>query len=264
MLGNEPAVLNAGRTAIAAHRGGAGLWPENSRLAFRNSSRMGVDFVEFDVHRTADGHLVVHHDPELGRTSEGAGQIAEMNWQDLRRIRLRGLEDECVPDLAEVLSILGRSPVQLRLEIKQQRSGRPYKGIEAEILGVLRDAGLLDRTTITSFNSVCLETVRRDHGHDRLILLVRSEDHDARGRDVDHLCRIATSAGVPEIAIRASQLGSDDRERCLAYGLRLGAFAVNDEAAIEQALRAGMCAFTSDRPDLALAARAQLLGEVPA
>jgi glycerophosphoryl diester phosphodiesterase len=264
MHGDKAAALNAGTTAIAAHRGGAGLWPENSRLAFRNSSRMGVDFVEFDVHRTADGHLVVHHDPGLGRTCEGTGEIGEMNWQDLRRIRLRGLADEGVPDLDEVLEVLGRSPVQLRLEIKQRVSGRPYEGIEAEVVDVLRTTGLLERTTLTSFRAGCLETVRRDHGHERLILLVRSEEHDARGRDVDELCRIATSAGVPEIAIRASQLGPDDRERCLAYGIRLGAFAVNDEAAIDQALAAGMCAFTSDRPDLALAARARLLGGQPA
>ena len=55
------------RTAIAAHRGGARLWPENSRQAFRNASRMAVDFIEFDVHRSRDGHLLVHHDAELGR-----------------------------------------------------------------------------------------------------------------------------------------------------------------------------------------------------
>ena len=44
---------------IAAHRGGARLWPENSLLAFRNALALGVDFVETDVHLTADVEPVV-------------------------------------------------------------------------------------------------------------------------------------------------------------------------------------------------------------
>ena len=40
---------------VAAHRGGAALWPENSPMAFRSAVALGVDVLEFDVHLTADG-----------------------------------------------------------------------------------------------------------------------------------------------------------------------------------------------------------------
>ena len=60
-------------TKIAAHRGGADLWPEKGRMAFRNAILLDVDCIEFDVHRTSDGELVVHHDAALGRTCEGSG-----------------------------------------------------------------------------------------------------------------------------------------------------------------------------------------------
>jgi len=45
-------------TEIASHRGGAQLWPENSRTAFENTARLNVDQVEFDIHPSRDGKLV--------------------------------------------------------------------------------------------------------------------------------------------------------------------------------------------------------------
>ena len=61
----------ADRPAIAAHRGGARLWPENSLTAFRGALGLGVDLVELDVHQTRDGEVVVLHDPTLERTTAG-------------------------------------------------------------------------------------------------------------------------------------------------------------------------------------------------
>ena len=258
-----PPLPPAPRTAISAHRGGAGLWPENSREAFRNAARLGVESVEFDVHRTADGELVVHHDATLGRTSEGTGEIAGMRWAELRRVALRGAPGEGIPHLDEVLAILGPSPVDLRLEIKQPRPGGLYDGIEAGIVDRLRAAGLLERTTFTSFDTRSLARLRADHAVERLIYLVRSETHEAQGRDVARPCAEARAAGVPELAIRVTQIQPEDRARCEAAGLRFGAFGVNEQPAIDWALAAGMCAFTTDRPDLALAARARLASQEP-
>ena len=57
------------RTLIASHRGGSYLWPENSLMAFRETAKLAVDQVEFDVQLSADGECVVIHDPMLGRTN---------------------------------------------------------------------------------------------------------------------------------------------------------------------------------------------------
>src|SRR2546422_9838987 len=57
-------------TRLAAHRGGARLWPENSLRAFRESLALGADLVELDVHLTADGALAVIHDATLRRTTD--------------------------------------------------------------------------------------------------------------------------------------------------------------------------------------------------
>src|SRR5260370_780389 len=57
-------------TRLAAHRGGARLWPENSLRGFRESLALGADLVELDVHLAADGALAVIHDATLRRTTD--------------------------------------------------------------------------------------------------------------------------------------------------------------------------------------------------
>src|SRR3972149_4984139 len=75
---------------IAAHRGGARLWPANSLLAFRGARGLGVDFVETDVPLPADGEPVVIHDPTLERTTTGAGAVRAARLADLAGGRPQG------------------------------------------------------------------------------------------------------------------------------------------------------------------------------
>lgn len=74
------------RLLAIAHRGGAALWPENTLFAFRNAIRIGADALEFDVHATSDGELVVIHDATVDRTTDGSGRVDEMTWDALREL----------------------------------------------------------------------------------------------------------------------------------------------------------------------------------
>jgi glycerophosphoryl diester phosphodiesterase len=112
----------AGRPAIAAHRGGARLWAENSLTAFRGALGLGVDLVELDVHQTRDGEVVVVHDPTLERTTTGRGAVRDLTWAELTSVAIRETADERPPRLAEVLALLRPSSVGL-LEIKTDRRG---------------------------------------------------------------------------------------------------------------------------------------------
>src|SRR5690606_10793605 len=133
-----------GRTCIAAHRAGAALWPENSMTAFRNALAMPVEFIEFDVHRSRDGGLVVHHDPARGRTVEGEGAIGELGWAVLRAAPVRGAPGERMRLLAEVLPLFDDSPVRPRLELKTDARDRVYPGMTADVMAMLRACGLRD------------------------------------------------------------------------------------------------------------------------
>lgn len=241
-------------TDIASHRGGAMLWPENSRLAFRNSTALPVDFIEFDVHRSRDGMLLVHHDPQLGRTARGEGAVAEMDWSDLSRVELLRTDGETIPTLVEVLDIIAPSPIRLRIEIKTRHDGGRYAGIEQATVDVVRERGLLDRTTFTSFDLPTLAALAAAAPGTPLIWLV-ADRHLAPVRDVAALCRRARDAGAGEIALRASSCTDTDAQACHAEGVRFGVYGAHDEPTIRWAFATQVSAFTTDRPDLAVALR---------
>ena len=74
------------RPLVFAHRGGGGLYPENTLEAFKYSAQMGVDVLELDVHSTSDGALVVMHDAMVDRTTNGAGRVNQMTLAELKKL----------------------------------------------------------------------------------------------------------------------------------------------------------------------------------
>lgn len=95
------------RPEVIAHRGASCERPENSLAAFVRAAELGANAVELDVHLTADGHLVVHHDPTL---PDGALRraIGLLTLAEVRAFRVQG---EGVPTLDEVISVLNDGPL---------------------------------------------------------------------------------------------------------------------------------------------------------
>jgi glycerophosphoryl diester phosphodiesterase len=81
----HPFFKKAGPWAIA-HRGGRGLWPENTLVAFENAEKLGVDVLEMDLRVTSDGVIVVIHDRRVDRTTDGTGRVDSMTFADLRKL----------------------------------------------------------------------------------------------------------------------------------------------------------------------------------
>lgn len=77
----------AGAPLLVAHRGGSALAPENTMAAFEAAvDRWGADMLEMDVHRSADGRIVVIHDATVDRTTDGSGAVADRPWAELRQL----------------------------------------------------------------------------------------------------------------------------------------------------------------------------------
>lgn len=68
------------RPVVHAHRGSSAAYAEHTRAACVQALLDGADGVECDVHLTRDGHPVLHHDTQLGRTSNGRGPSARARW----------------------------------------------------------------------------------------------------------------------------------------------------------------------------------------
>jgi glycerophosphoryl diester phosphodiesterase len=147
---------------VYAHRGGAGLAPENTLAAFRNALALKADVLELDAHATRDGELVVLHDFTLSRTTRVQGYVRETTLAELKRLdagawfnpRFAG---ERIPTLREVLDLVKASDqprVRLNIETKYPSPGEaplPPADFEERVLQQVRAAGLLDRVIIQSF-----------------------------------------------------------------------------------------------------------------
>ncbi len=113
------------------HRGAPREFAENTLAAFERAIERGADAVELDVHATADGVLVVHHDPALGRHAEPRElrgvAIASANWADLSTVEIA--PGAGIPTLADVFETVGR-----RAKIYVEMKGRGIDRLVADAI----------------------------------------------------------------------------------------------------------------------------------
>lgn len=154
------------RPLVMAHRGGMGLWPENTLYAFERAVSMGVDVLEMDVHSTSDDVLVVMHDDTVDRTTDGSGPIHSLAFQELSRLdagydwtpdagqtfpyRGQGI---AVPALEEVFLAFPGTPMSV--EIKQAEPS-----IALHLCQMICDSDMADRVLVASFHEQALREFR--------------------------------------------------------------------------------------------------------
>jgi glycerophosphoryl diester phosphodiesterase len=103
---------------------------------------MGATMLELDVHLSRDGHLVVVHDPDLSRTTNGTGRVTDLSLAEIKHFDAG--QGERVPTLSEVIE-LARGRVQLYIELKGQQTPAP-------LVEVLRSERFTDQVIVGSFN----------------------------------------------------------------------------------------------------------------
>ena len=250
------ATAQIAKPLVAAHRGGALLWPENSLTAFRQALALGVDFLETDVHLTADGEVLVIHDATLDRTTTGTGRVRTTRLAELSSVRLRtrdgGVTQDPVPTLAQLLDLLGPGSARLLLEIKVDADRQRYPGIEEKVLALVRARGLADRTVIMAFEP---ETVRRVRALDpsiRTALLVSKWRVDRERTPARETVRWARELGATDLGIDYRALDPGVLEAARAAGIAVAAWTVNEESDLRNVIATGVDLVISDRPDLAL------------
>lgn len=241
------------RTAIASHRGGAFLWPENSLAAIRGALSLPAEQVEIDIHASADGEPVVMHDATLDRMTDGQGPVRALSWEALSRLRVRGTGGEPVPHLSEALGLVAAAGRVLRLEIKADASGAPYPGLVARSLAVLDAAGWRARTVLMSFEPATVADAAAAGGFDQLVWL--ADGRRLRGMRPQDLIAQCRACGATELGVHEAQASEALRDALRAAGLRLSVWAANHAPSIARALRLGVDAMATDDPPLALRLR---------
>lgn len=122
----------ARKTKIWAHRGASGFAPENTLPAFEVAKALDVDGIELDVQMTKDGELVVIHDEEIDRTSDGKGWVKDYTLEELRQFNFAKVKPlygfAPIPTLREVYELFQDTDYVINVELKT--SVVPYDGSE--------------------------------------------------------------------------------------------------------------------------------------
>ena len=136
-----------------AHRGLAGLYPENTMLSFEKCLEFRPDAVELDLQLSRDGKIVVFHDEELRRTTGAEGWVKDRSFQELRELEpsngfnVRGTK---IPSLDEYFELVRDKDILSFLELKN--SFVLYPGLEEKTLECIDRHGMRDKVVIYSAN----------------------------------------------------------------------------------------------------------------
>ncbi|WP_374457267.1 glycerophosphodiester phosphodiesterase family protein [Nocardioides sp.] len=252
---------------LQAHRGGAGLWPENTLEAFGRALALGVSTLELDVHLTAEDDVVVCHDPAIA----DARLIRQLTRADL---------PPTMPLLRQVAALLeerGADPVRINLEIKYDALDAAQlttrEAFVAKVVDALRVDGLVGRTSIQCFDWGVLARVAEAEPALARNLLVSPKYLRASGDapspwfdglavDADFVRTAAAEgftaispihgspflAGVEDPAYKPFA-SADLVDRAHAVGLAVIPYVVDDVATQRHLVRLGVDGLITNRPD---------------
>ena len=217
------------RPSAIAHRGASGIAYENSPSAFRLAKQLGADGVELDVHATADGDLVVHHDYAIPE----AGLISGLSSTDIAHHRLPNGEE--IPTLGQALDLL--DGLDVWVEVKSLPASFDHRLFET-----------LDRGPTPKRYAV--------HSFDHRIIARLGKQRPILSRGVllaSYLLdpvAVVRSAGADVLWQEAHLIDHDLVQLTHEAGCRIIAWTANTEAEISRLAKMGADGICGNFPDL--------------
>ena len=225
---------------IIAHRGASAYERENTLNSFRRAMEMRADMIEFDVRRTGDGVMVVHHDAEAG-----GRPIASMTMTEVRDLAGRiGYE---IPTLAAVLD-LAAGGIRVNIELKEA-------GYEEQVVEAVTGTLTPDRYFVSSSLDRAVKRIREIDGDIVTGLILSSRPLRGLATSVFPAARVRDT-GVSLLSVDARLLRFGLLGRAESLGLPVYVWTVNDRKALWRLISPGRVegVFT-DRPDVGLFVR---------
>jgi glycerophosphoryl diester phosphodiesterase len=228
------------RPKVLAHRGARRVAPENTVEAFVAAEALGADGVELDVHRTADGALVVHHDAD----ARGVDVLAERSLVEIRTAR------PDIPVLEEALEACDGMLVNIEVKnLPGDADYDPADGAASDVVALLAERGRRDDVLVSSFNLKSVDRVRAldESIPTALLTLVGLDPVD--GVEVAH----AHGHGAVHPDVRSLSRGAADATvgRAHELGLAVNVWTVNGEDEMRRLAATGVDAIITDVPDVA-------------
>ncbi|MGW1021255.1 glycerophosphodiester phosphodiesterase [Streptomyces niveus] len=207
-----------------------GVEPENTLRSFLHAERAGMDAIELDLHLSKDGALVVMHDAELDRTTDGTGPIADRTLAELRELDAGA--GERVPVFEEVLDAVG---APLQAEIKDVAAARA-------LAEVMRRRKLVGRVEVSSFHDEAVAEISALVPGVRTVLIASRWGGDIVDR--------AVAVGADSLALNIRRLTLEVVERAHAAGLGVIGWVVNTPDQLRLVRALGLEGATTDFPEI--------------
>lgn len=224
---------------IIGHRGASGHLPENTLPAFEKAAELGADGIELDVWPDVNGHPVVIHDEELGRTHRQKGKVTSMRADDLALLGIPRYED--------VLA-LARSRLLVFTELKGNAGDNVAEAINR---AVKMDGWSYDALPVIGFDHGQLERLKQRNPAILTGATFSREmlEHVPRDRHatfmVSKASRIGASAINPDYRLVTPEVVAAAH----GAGLKVNVWTVNTLAAMDKMLALGVDAIMTDYPD---------------
>lgn len=250
--------LDSPPPVVLAHQGLDLRGAKNTMRAFRQAVRAGAQYLETDVHASADGVVVVFHDDRLDETTDTDGAIAELTWQELSVVRVGG---EPIPRLEDVLAEFPTS--MLNIDVKAEGA---VEALAAVLARAERERpGTLARICVASFSDQRRRAVLRrlprgvctsGSVREAVLFWLGSRLRGTLSRVGPWVCHLAArridAFQVPERRGILRVVDSAFVEAAHRHGLAVHVWTVNDETAMHRLLDLGVDGLVTDRCDLAL------------
>lgn len=227
-----------------AHRGFSGKYPENSMLAFQKAYEAGCDGVEMDVHLTRDHVIVIMHDEDIARTTNGKGLIKDYTYEELRAFdasaEFRGMYGFTpIPTLKEYCTWAKNLPLLTNIELKN--SVYYYDGLEEAVIRMLREYGMENRVILSSFNNASILKCRKLAPEIVCGFLMEG--------CIGNAGAYAASMDVPCIHPEWRALSEEEIASAKQHGIQINTWIVNEEAEMRRLARLGVDGIITNFPD---------------
>jgi len=247
------------RCEIVGHRGWSAVYPENTLLAAKMAAQAGADGTEFDVYASRDGVVVLMHDKTLERTTSGSGEVSSKTLAELRQLDAGSWKDpqfadEPVPTLEETLRALKDSGCMAVIEIKMP-------GISDKVVQTVRDLDMGDHVAVIAFDGAIVREIRMLEPQIPCAWLSGEKLSGTVAERADWIAAQAKLYNTNMVDLNYNMLSRELICELKNRDLKVWCWTVNDPAVVEALMRWGVDSITTDRVDVLVKLRAELLRE---
>lgn len=227
-----------------AHRGFSGKYPENTLLAFEKAIEVGCEGIEFDVHFSKDGELVIIHDEQIDRTSNQTGFVKDLTYEELCEVDFSykfgdqyGFQR--IPTLREYMELVKDKDIITNIELKTGIF--EYPGIEQAVYDLIRAYDLRERVVISSFNHFSVQRMKQlDPG---ITCGFLSETWILNTGE--YVAKNGVECFHPIYRMLNPQITKDLKE----HGIQINTWTINEEEDIEEMIRLEVDGIIGNYPD---------------